>query len=165
MLQTRGCRVPGCKTKHRRHYCRLCGDEDSDHWASECTHPGSFTLYHQTDLPSGQAIASGRNMKRGTGGIVGGGIYFAASEQITMGKAHHRGCMIEARVYLGNILQVSALWPGQYTFDSLTGSGYDSVHVIGMPTGDEYIVYSQEQVRLRKIRDMATGREIPINHK
>ncbi|CEM31362.1 unnamed protein product [Vitrella brassicaformis CCMP3155] len=156
------CRVKGCKKAHK-HYCRLCGDKDSDHWATEC--PKGITLYHQTSAASAQAIASGRKMMRGSTGIVGGGIYFAASEQATMGKAHSPGCMIEARVYLGNSLKISALLgAGQYTHTSLKAQGYDSVHLTGMPTGDEYIVFNWAQVRLRKIRDMATGAEIPISH-
>ncbi|CEM31397.1 unnamed protein product [Vitrella brassicaformis CCMP3155] len=104
-------------------------------------------------------------MMRGAAGIVGGGIYFAASEQATRGKAHHRGCIIEARVFLGRTLTVPAAQSGQYTHTSLKAQGYDSVHLTGMGTGDEYIVFNWAQVKPRKIRDMASGRQIPIKHK
>ncbi|CEM31392.1 unnamed protein product [Vitrella brassicaformis CCMP3155] len=155
------CRVPGCKKAHN-HYCRLCGDKDSDHWASEC--PKGITLYHQTSIAAGQAIASGRNMQPGTGGLVGGGIYFAATEQETNRKAHHRGCMIEARVYLGKIKQITKTQIFNYTHQSLQQEGYDSIHVTPMVTGDEYIVFNRAQVKLRKVWDMATKAEIPIKH-
>ena len=31
-----GCRVPGCEEAHQKHYCRVCKDPDSNHFASNC---------------------------------------------------------------------------------------------------------------------------------
>ena len=31
-----GCKVPGCKEAHSKHYCKVCGDNDSDHFAKDC---------------------------------------------------------------------------------------------------------------------------------
>uniref|UniRef100_A0A7S1P8T6 Uncharacterized protein n=1 Tax=Vitrella brassicaformis TaxID=1169539 RepID=A0A7S1P8T6_9ALVE len=88
----------------------------------------------------------------------------AATEQATYNKAHNRGCMIEARVYLGKIKQITKAQIAQHTLQSLQQEKYDSIHVTAMVTGDEYIVFSQQQVRLRKVWDMATKAEIPIKH-
>jgi hypothetical protein len=35
-----GCRVPGCKVAHQKHYCRVCKDPDSNHFASNCLKAG-----------------------------------------------------------------------------------------------------------------------------
>uniref|UniRef100_A0A7S1K899 Uncharacterized protein n=1 Tax=Vitrella brassicaformis TaxID=1169539 RepID=A0A7S1K899_9ALVE len=88
----------------------------------------------------------------------------AATEQATYNKAHNRGCMIEARVYLGKIKQITKTQIFNYTHQSLQQEGYDSIHVTPMVTGDEYIVFNRAQVKLRKVWDMATKAEIPIKH-
>jgi len=56
-------------------------------------------------------VASSGEMLRGSTGIVGGGIYLAASPQQTDRKSHQRGCMVDARVYRGKVLPLT---PGQH---------------------------------------------------
>ena len=55
------CRVPQCKEKHARHYCRVCKDKDSDHRSSAC--PGTST---PTSSPTSQASTTPRAASSGT---------------------------------------------------------------------------------------------------
>mmetsp|Transcript_42697 Transcript_42697/g.106665 ORF Transcript_42697/g.106665 Transcript_42697/m.106665 type:complete len:136 (+) Transcript_42697:327-734(+) len=65
----------------------------------------------------------------------------AATEQATYNKAHNRGCMIEARVYLGKIKQITKAQIAQHTLQSLQQEGYDSIYVTAMSrgTGTSYL--------------------------
>ncbi|CAE8633933.1 unnamed protein product [Polarella glacialis] len=106
---------------------------------------GATTLYHQTDPESAQMILDTGRMFRGTSGALGGGIYFAGSPEDTERKAHHRGVILECRVYLGKIKRLSAC-DGTVTFSLLDHEGFDSVLFTGFPSGPEYVVYNFDQV-------------------
>jgi hypothetical protein len=107
-------------------------------------------LFHQTDEASLKLIQKGAEMKCGSQGIVGGGIYFAESRNATQLKAHAKGWVIEARVALGRQLVV------QHRLASLTGSevaarGYDSVRVDGRKSGVEYVIYDWKKASLLSV--------------
>ena len=57
-------------------------------------------LYHQTDLPTAKIILE---MKPGSRGLAGGGIYFATTPELTGHKAHKKGVILEVTVDLGRI--------------------------------------------------------------
>jgi hypothetical protein len=108
-------------------------------------------LFHQTSAESCRLIVEANAMKRGSSGIAGGGIYFATSLRETMHKAHHHGFVLCCRVKLGSVDR----WLGTkidsgVTFNSLLRHGRDSVF-IPRPGGDEYIVYSSDQVQLLRV--------------
>ena len=85
-------------------------------------------------------------MRRGTGGLAGGGIYFAVSKADTHRKAHKHGVILKADVDLGRILTISANGDSSITFRKLKSMGYDSVK-IPRPNGVEYVVYNWAQVK------------------
>lgn len=110
-------------------------------------------LYHLTN--SGQAIKQSGEMRRGSSGLVGGGIYFADSAEVCKQKAHTTGWLITARVLVGKakVVDMSGFKSltallNQYSFQSLQSEGYDSIRVSGLKTGEEYIVYNKDQVEL-----------------
>jgi len=37
------CKVRGCSEKHRKHFCKICGDNDSGHRSTNCTGGGILT--------------------------------------------------------------------------------------------------------------------------
>jgi len=187
-----------------------------------------MTLYHVTD--AGPEIERRGEMRRGSGGLVGGGIYFAETAEVCMRKALSHGYLVTAHVHIGNVkhvdvslsnlfiligpvgvggllnpllpvnlqVQLAALlvmasftgpaamviihllvaWlyaqaasiQAQYrdgavnavlglnihareneTFAKLQSEGYDSVKVLGMKTGIEYVVYNKDQVELVEV--------------
>lgn len=103
-------------------------------------------LYHQTDAAAADAITRSGKMRRGTGGLAGGGIYFATCLQDTDRKAHRKGAYLECRVELGRVKHISANGDASITYRSLKGQGFDSV-LIPRPNGHEYVVYSWDQVK------------------
>ena len=115
-------------------------------------HLRRMSLYHQTDYSGYQGIISSRSMRRGSDGIAGGGIYFAASASETEGKAHSKGVILEVVVAVGHIMTVSSS-KSDVTFSSLQKDGYDSVMITGRPSGVEYVVYNSDQVlSVRRIK-------------
>ncbi len=77
--------------------------------------------------------------------MAGGGIYFAESAKETMGKAHHHGVVLKAKVKLGRIKTISSGGDSSVTFTKLQDEGYDSVK-IPRSGGTEYVVYNWDQV-------------------
>ena len=55
-------------------------------------------LYHQTDAETAEVILRTQRMKPGSGGLAGGGIYFATTPELTGHKAHKKGVILEATV-------------------------------------------------------------------
>ncbi|CAD2218426.1 hypothetical protein AGDE_13558 [Angomonas deanei] len=105
-------------------------------------------LYHQTSEEAAEKILSSQKMKRGSDGLLGSGIYFAASPEETQYKASQKGVILRCVVYLGKQKEVKE--PGKHTFITLRKENYDSVHAISgdgfLPTGDEHVVYNWDQV-------------------
>ena len=87
-------------------------------------------------------------MHRGDDGWVGGGIYFASTPQQAANKTQHgKDCLVEAKVALGKSKVVRALsWTAKENFTQLHQQGFDSVHLKGPPTGDEFVIYNYDQV-------------------
>lgn len=110
-------------------------------------------LYHQTDKKGALAIKSSKQMIRGGTGMFGGGVYFAETKKDTFGKAHNKGWMIIADVFVGKEKWAMDNKAGQFTFQSLYKQGYDSVYAPkGAGTGPpERVVYNYDQVRIIKV--------------
>mmetsp|Transcript_66440 Transcript_66440/g.117481 ORF Transcript_66440/g.117481 Transcript_66440/m.117481 type:complete len:328 (+) Transcript_66440:52-1035(+) len=120
-----------------------------------------MTLYHQTSPQICQLILAG-GFKIGHGGWCGNAIYFAVTPQATKTKAitphSGTGCMIEAKVDVGNIQKFPCCryCGGQqnqhvyWTEDSLTQKGYQSIE-INPGDGPEVIVYNPKQVLSTRI--------------
>ena len=108
-------------------------------------------LYHVTSKAAALSIQRSGKMKKGSQGAYGGGIYFASSRESANYKAHSKGYVIEADVYLGNPLQVSST--GDHSLRELKAKGYNSVHAARGPGGGnpEWVVYSGDQVEIRSV--------------
>ena len=103
-------------------------------------------LYHQTDRSCAISImASGCFRPGDSSAMAGSGIYFAISRSDTDRKAHRRGVYLQATVQLGNVLRISSSGDRSLNLYYLLENGYDSV-LIPRPGGDEYVVYSADQV-------------------
>ena len=83
-------------------------------------------------------------MKRGSDGFAGGGIYFADSKEATDRKAHSRGTYLQATVNLGRAKVINDRANVSYT--ALKAQGFDSVKIVGLASGPEYVVYNWDQV-------------------
>jgi len=105
-------------------------------------------LFHQTDEETAEIILSSQEMKPGSKGLAGGGIYFATSEELTGHKAHAHGVILRAYVHLGKILTLDADGDTKMTRNKLQRLGYDSVCIARkVSSGQEYVVYDSDQVR------------------
>ena len=104
-------------------------------------------LFHITRF--GPEIRKSGEMRRGSNGIAGGGIYFAETKAQANMKALTRGWIVTANVLVGKSKMMRT--PENATFESLYASGYDSVEYFGLRTGAEYIVYNKDQVEILSI--------------
>lgn len=121
-------------------------------------------LYHQTSKTTAQRIyVAGGKMVRGSGGVAGGGIYFAESARETEWKWEAKDpsepVVLECEVRVGTVKEVGRDGDRGITFASLASEDLDSVlcdrgkcevegpHK-GKPSGNEVIVYSWDQVRV-----------------
>jgi len=104
-------------------------------------------LYHQTDAETAEVILRTQRMKPGSGGLAGGGIYFATTPELTGHKAHKKGVILEATVALGKILTLDAAGDPTMTLQKLKSKEYDSVCIArAVSSGQEYVVYDPKQV-------------------
>ena len=110
-------------------------------------------LYHQTDLPTAKIILETQEMKPGSRGLAGGGIYFATTPELTGHKAHKKGVILEVTVDLGKIHTLVGGDPS-ITLQKLRSKGFDSVCIArAVSSGQEYVVYDPRQVlRIVKCR-------------
>jgi len=107
-----------------------------------------LTLYHQTTPAACRGIMS-TGFRIGRSGLAGPGIYFAQSARSTGYKAEHFGCMIQARVYVGNTKRLGFNGDRGITGAKLLRKGYDSVWMPrGLPVGTapEWVVYFPDQI-------------------
>lgn len=102
-------------------------------------------LYHQTNPQAAEAIIASQVFFPGKVGILGGGIYFAASVSDTDRKAESKGVILVADVSLGRIATFTAHYP-KLTLQELKKQGYDSSYIM-MNSGPEYVVYDTSQVK------------------
>ena len=106
------------------------------------------TLYHQTDISTAEIILRTQKMKPGSGGLAGGGIYFATTPEFTGHKAHKKGMILEATVALGRIHTLPRDGDPQMTLQKLKDLGFDSVCIArAVSSGQEYVVYDPNQVK------------------
>ena len=103
------CKVYGCSEKHKSHYCRLCGCENSKHFSQDCLK--GRKLYHGTRLSSIKGISS-KGLQPSTNGRLGSGIYFTDSFNVAKEISLHReagegGAVFECNVNLGKIKSLS----------------------------------------------------------
>lgn len=104
-------------------------------------------LFHQTDEETAGIILSTQQMKPGSKGLAGGGIYFATAEELTGHKARSHGVILRAYVHLGKIKTLDANGDTKMTRDKLHRNGYDSVCIARqVSSGHEYVVYDPAQV-------------------
>ena len=135
----------------------------------------SCVLYHQTDLAAARAILSSQKMLRGSGGLVGGGIYFAASSACTQGKAHSHGVVLSCEVRLGKYKPIdSTKGCPDMTYTKLLSMNRDSVMITGMQTGVEFVVYNFGQIsnikwhsgeKVTPVHDLAKGQRVQAQRK
>ena len=133
--------------------CASCSDRSSSSASSASSSSdrrtrlregGHTTLYHQTSSDVAASIISDQKMLRGSGGMAGGGIYFAVSQSDTHHKAQSKGVILQVQVQLGRIKTISSNGDSSVSFQSLQAEGYDSV-MIPRSGGTEYVVYNQDQ--------------------
>ena len=109
--------------------------------------------YHQTSNDAANSILSSQYMRKGNGGIVGAGIYFATNPDATQRKAHQHGSILQADIKLGKtkIVKGSDLTLNK---DKLNKQGYQSVKVLrkGGFWGNELVAYDSTQVSSIKSR-------------
>ena len=117
-------------------------------------------LYHQTSEEVAQIILSKQEMKPGSQGLAGAGIYFATTEQLTGHKARRHGVILEAEVDLGKVHTLPAEGDRGMTLQKLRrlpGGPFNSVCIARPVTsGQEYVVYDPSQViRIRLFKSRA----------
>jgi len=140
--------VPPPSPRHHRHHRR-------HHHHAHHSHPpprgaavlAGTKLYHETDRATADIILRTQQMKPGSSGLAGGGIYFATSPEHTGHKAHKTGVILEATVALGKILTLDANGDPSMTLQKLKAMGFDSVCIArSVSSGQEYVVYDPVQV-------------------
>merc|ERR1712151_340552 len=104
------------------------------------------TLFHKTNY--GPQILSSGEMIRGSGGAVGGGIYFAEKIEECDRKALSSGWIVKANVLTGKAKVITYPQLEDISFAQVTKHGFDSVELRGFNSGTEYIVYNKDQVEL-----------------
>ena len=116
---------------------------------------GKITLYHLTSISAGKAIKKSGKMLRGSKGWFGGGIYFAKSIAICARKSKNgTECVIKAEVNMGTALLIDAnTCKTTYTYTKLKEMGCDSVIATGINTGDEFVVFNYDQVKILSVKD------------
>ena len=116
---------------------------------------GKITLYHLTSISAGKAIKKSGKMMRGSKGWFGGGIYFAKSIAICARKSKNgTDCVIKAEVNMGTALLIDAnTCKTTYTYTKLKKMGCNSVLATGIKTGDEFVVFNYDQVKILSVKD------------
>jgi len=113
-------------------------------------------LYHQTDEATAELILRTQQMKPGSKGLAGGGIYFTTTKELTGHKAHAHGVTLKAYVRLGRILTLEAEGDRSMSLEKLQSKGFDSVCIArSVSSGHEYVVYDPAQVLFIERSDTA----------
>ena len=77
-MSKRNCKVDGCEKNHIKHYCRVCDQNNSDHFSRHC--PEGIVLYHGTNFEVIKSIVEEGFIKSGPHSRLGVGVYFVESE-------------------------------------------------------------------------------------
>ncbi len=109
--------------------------------------PGYAMLYHQTDRAAADSILRSQMFRMGSTGFAGAGIYFAMNPDDTEGKALHKGVTLEAKVFIGQSLNISDSDKGLTLAKIKARGNYDSVLILGMRTGIECVIYDHAQIK------------------
>ncbi len=130
------------------------------HCSGQTADSNKTLLYHQTSRDSTRAIIKSGNMRVGSVGTAGGGIYFAHNEQDTR-KALHRGFVFMCHVKLGVTWDIGKrrncgdFRPefGKLDYKTLQTRDHpaDSV-ALETDSGPELVVYHSDQVELVMVR-------------
>lgn len=122
-------------------------------------------LYHQTSEEAADSIIAGQEVRLGSIGYAGAGIYFAVTPEDTDLKSHTKGIILVATVRLGKVFHLKHS-DRELDGDKLLEDGHDSVY-LKRPTGPEYVIYFPDQVgeiqkheRKRPTRKRAPLRQI-----
>ena len=112
-------------------------------------------LYHQTSKEFAEKILSESMpvLLRGQSGLADAGIYFAETPQDTNHKAQAKGWILTCKVRLGRVKTIDKASDNTTTpttFRQLFDAGFDAVKITGR-TGDEYVVYSWDQVEVLSV--------------
>jgi hypothetical protein len=106
---------------------------------------GGTRLYHCTTRSNADSIKR-NGFRCGSGGLTGGGIYFAESISDASRKARQNGVVLECNVELGRVMDVGFNGDDSLSLSSVRGRGYDSVRI--PRNGTEYCVYEPHRVRV-----------------
>lgn len=107
-----------------------------------------LVLYHQTDLPSAEAIISTQTFKPSVAGCFGGGVYFANTIEAAQLKSARKGVFLVAEVSLGLLYPVHAnniFILGPY-LQQIMNKGYKGIIGYGMPSGREIVVFDPKRI-------------------
>jgi len=110
---------------------------------------GLTTVYHETCHFAAESILTQKEWKKGSGGIVGGAIYFAKNQKDTRRKAHSHGVIFEIQVYLGDKYNVDHS-DKNIDIYKLIKEQKDSIEV-ARAGGTEYVIYNPDQIYKVKV--------------
>lgn len=112
-------------------------------WTEPCYH-----LFHQTDEACADSIRSSGQLRPGSVGDAGGGIYCADSIPATDAKALRKGWIVECFVCLGTPKLTDGKQCSNWDLQSLAKEGCQSVIIQGRQDGTEYVVYHPSCVKV-----------------
>jgi hypothetical protein len=129
----------------------------------------TVTMISQTSAVGGKGIAKSGEMRPGSKGMYGAGIYFAETPKQTIGKAivdpNETRYMVKARVAVGEERVVHHARP-YLNEEILEEQGYDSV--LALPgaglSRPERVVYNSDQVEVVSVRTMCAGKNKKTGH-
>ena len=106
------------------------------------------TLYHQTSPEAAWQIITTQEMKPGTGGFAGPGIYFAGYPTATGWKARQIGTILKCKVDLGRVQETrfSWDWSDRTRWFAWLWPNYDTIKVTCL-NGNEFVVYEPRRVK------------------
>eukprot|EP00347_Sterkiella_histriomuscorum_P002871 403366474 len=119
------CKVQKCKENHKKHFCKICHDKDSNHFSKSC--PNGIILWHGTKLENLQSILT-NGLYPSKVGCMGEGIYLTTKKEAFC-IAQHRGKMnqtdyvvVQVKVNLGKTLELQT----NYDYQGNWKNFYDS---------------------------------------
>jgi hypothetical protein len=129
--------------KHKKRQKHLAFIAQRPQRLERCT----IRAYHCTTRKAANVIMSTQRFRRGTNGMVGGGIYFAETPEDARRKARpsDANVVLDAKVQLGRQYVVSTKGDKTLSYARLVKMERDSV-LLNRTNGLEYVVYKHDQV-------------------
>lgn len=135
------------------------------------------TFYHETSLEAANLIIQQQVIRPSTyaenfNPLFGPGIYFARTINGAQEKSNFHGVCLSADVLITKTKEIDKEDGKKYKnipkyWDDLRNEGYDSIYGYGMRTGDEVIIFNQDQVKNIKFikfgKDGGTERPVDTN--